>query len=274
MKRLPTLLAAIATITVFSVGALAQQDEIPPPPTPAIDSDRPDSFVEEWANIQGKRDRALSALGRGAQLQAVQTQVRNTIRKDPSFFVEATRASEIPELYYKEVAQYLLSLGIGPGVLPKAGPEAKKLIESAENVAKGTPTFADLQLLSEVVVIASPSSIKTDTSLDDGFNTTIAFDIIDTMKGSAEVGTSVMVRSYSNTPPNVEQVINRSDQFVLLLSKARYEYVATSSANQRREASEFFAEAFSPYKISGNALLPTGEGQPVPPKLSSIKEPS
>jgi hypothetical protein len=255
---------AIASIGVASK---AQQSEVPPPPDPGVSGS--DTYVATWEDIQEERSKAFATLGIAPQQQALRAQVRNSARKLVQNNLTATRSAEIPDLFIDEIAQLLLSIGYGPGDLPKSQGDATSTILSAQNVVSGNPTFDDYLALSKDVVVATVKSISAAQDADDGMNLTVTFTVDKVAKGNLQPGQTVTIRQYSNSPPGASPA-NPEGQYLLFLSQARYDYVSARRAGRRPQRSgQVFGEVFQPYRVEGDRLLSVGEGQPVPTKAVS-----
>lgn len=262
LVAMPLVLASAA----LAIQETPSESDSPPPPSPSETGS--DTFVETWSDIQSNRAQAIQSIGKAPQLQAMRAQVRNVIRKSPSDFVNATRRNVIPELYQNEIAQFLVSVGYGPGDLPKAKGDAASIILAAENAVTGSASFADKQILSQMVVRAKPVSITPDTSLGDGFNSTIEFRVLESYKGSSAPDETFKIRQFSDRPPETPLQINTEQEFVLFLSSENYKFSAFKQRGRPSSASQFLGETFAPYLVQNGQMFPLGEGRPVP--LSSI----
>jgi hypothetical protein len=267
---------AIVAALVLSSASFAQT----PPPPPSPDESGPDEFLSYRSANQAARGRALGSLGKANNLNGLRSTIRATLKtRAPSVRFYGDPA-EFDRQQIEEVALFLASLGYAPNDVNPGKPGAPELIESASKVLFERSTLRDEVKVAPNVVVGEIAGYKEDSSIGDGFRSTVTFKIVEVIKGGTIPGASINLRQQSGLE-GAERIFINTDfspqaagQFLLFISADTYNVYSAHRGGGKRaslNSGMVVSSVLLPYRIEGTSLLPTTPDQETGQSLADAR---
>jgi hypothetical protein len=270
---------------VFGVTLLlpaTAMSQVPPPPAAAEDAVQSGAaFVEQRGRGQASRAAALANAGRGANLTAMRSLVKASLRPRPSSLrLDAASMAELANQDAEAVAQFLALIGYGASDLAPGQASSREVVESAARIVLGRSDLADRVRVARQVVVAELTGVANDPGPADGLGSTASFRVVEAIKGDIANGATVQLRQRSGAAGNGDVVAYSTDfqpgqtgRFLLFVSDAAYEVRGRARGGRSgQSASTFVTSIMLPYEVAGEQVRPTSPDQEnVASTLASVR---
>lgn len=267
---------------VYSIIATAFLAAVQPNPTVSS----PVSEVLADTNRQrAEMERVQSRRGRSGDLDRLRSAVLSaapTVDITQEGLTEADRDT-LREVQFDRIANLLATAGYNTGIINSLRARGADLIEAAAAVVNGRPTVEQKAMLSDAVLIGDIVRVDLGAAAEDNFGSTVHIHVRDSLRGPAQIGSTIFLRQVSGqtaqgglTLNSVDELLVEGRSFLLFLSREAYEANAIRRGGRPRgsaigTSSDFTAfQLFLPYRIEDNNLHATAPGQFDEPNASAV----
>lgn len=252
MKTRPLKVLAGFTLAFLAVQASAQTTE------PERDFVTP--YLEQKRAEFEQQDRKLTAAGKANIAKGIYSVL---IARDPlatKDVIGNARKDEVRSALLRTLANYLASVGKNPSDLNSALKSGISPVEAAANVLFYRPNTVQEYWAAEAVAIGRLMSVET-VSGTAGIGSAARFEILESLKGPYQAGSSVQVMQASGADVTIAGELGSRDsgEYLLLLSPTRY---AAFTGTRPDPKSDRALVQFSSYKIVDGTLRGTGYDSP------------
>jgi len=257
---------AVAGLLLFSgtviIGSISAQPAGPPVPQPSDNA--PDTLVQTRASDQRAREQIIGNKGAAGRLTAMRSIVRSYFRAPTRNSLRITNSQQLDALDAEETAQFLTMLGYDPAALQSNGAQASAIVKSAANILFSRSSVSDAVTVSPNVVVGRLKSV-TASALGDGYGSTASFEVIQSIKGSIAVGSTLQLRQRSGPRASGESVVVQGEfqpgmagDFLVFVSPDMYRFRARGPTSS---SSSYVASFLLPYQVINGTAYAIGDGQ-------------
>ena len=229
------------------------------------------AFLERRAREQQRRAQALEARGLGGGLRELNGLLRGAKLAPPGVGRNEAEQARLQEALAVEVAQLLAALGHNAGDVQRSRQGSVDLAAAAAAAIRARASFQQMAALAEHIVIVEAAGSPAADEKSDGFGSTLRLQVVESLKGQAQPGSTIDLRQTSGAAVRVSTDLapEPGQRFLLLLSSSMYQQQALEKGGRPRSAG--YVQALPGYRIVGEALTPIYHGEPLVATLSAAR---
>jgi hypothetical protein len=245
--------------------------EGPPGITRPTGHDPVAAFLERRARDQQRRLQALDARGKGAGLRELNGLLRGAKLAPAGLGRNAAERGRLEDALAVEVAQLLAALNHDAGDVQRSRQGPVDLAEAAAAAIRGRATFQQMAALAEHIVVVEASTPLAADERGDGFASTIQLKVVESLRGSSDVGRLLDLRQVSGRAVRVSTDLTPEpgQRYLLLLSSGLYQQQALEKGGRGRGTA--YVQALPGYRLEGESLAPISHGPPLVTTLAAAR---